>query len=342
MLAAWFHDTGHSHCYSGHEVESAVLAEKFLISKGLNKNRVSAIKELILSTRLEVKPGNLLEEILHDADIQHIGKKNFYRKGQLLRDEWRLILHKNFTDQEWEFMQYRFLTLSRFITQYASEKLGPGRAKNIEDQAKKVKKILHKQAENPNMEKTGGGTETMYRVTYRNHINLSAIADKKANMMMSINSIILSAIIAVVGSGFAFIGGQDVEYYRFGIPIGILLLTSLGSVIFAILSAKPKVTHNLPEDFVISDRKSSVLYFGNFTSLPLMDFLSNLEILRGDNHLLYDNMSIDIYFLGQVLKKKYKLLQFSYSVFMVGLILAVVALIFILFYSKYISTHPIF
>ena len=342
LLAAWFHDTGFIRCYSGHEGESARIAGDFLISKGFDNQRVKSIQDLILSTKAEIKPVSLHEQILHDADIQHIGKKSFFDKGKLLRKEWELILHNTYGDDEWEWAQHKFLTFNEFATKYAREKFGSRLKKNIDKQKTLLNKVTSKKEKGFDTEKTGRGTETMYRVSYRNHINLSDIADKKANMMMSINTLILSAIIAIAGSGFAMVGGQEVEYYRFGIPMAILLLTSLGSVIFAILSAKPNVTHNLASDIDLKDRKSSILYFGNFTQMPLEDYLTDMETLRGDNKLLYENMSMDIYYLGQVLKKKFRLLQFSYSVFMAGLILAVVSLIFILIYSKYITKHPIF
>lgn len=342
MLAAWFHDTGFIRCYSGHEGESARIATEFLKAKGFDKSRIDTIQNLILSTKMEVKASNLLEEILHDADVQHIGKKNFFEKGKLLREEWELLLNNTFEEEEWEWIQYRFLTMSEFATQYAREKFGGRKKKNMDKQQTLLNKAQTPKLKGFDTEKTGRGTETMYRVSYRNHINLSDIADKKANMMMSINTLILSAIIAIAGSGFAMVGGQQVEYYRFGIPMACLLLSSLGSVIFAILSAKPNVTHNLSSNIDLRERKSSILYFGNFTQMPLDRYLSDMESLRGDNKLLYENMSMDLYYLGIVLKKKFRLLQYSYTVFMAGLILAVISLIFILVYSKYISDHPIF
>ncbi len=341
LISAWFHDTGYTCCYNGHEVTGAEIAEKFLASRDFDPKRIEVVKGLIMSTKIEAKPADLLQEILRDADIQHVGKKNFFVKGQLLREEWQSILGHTFNDLEWELTQYKFLTGSQFLTQYTKEEFTSRKKKNIDKQEAILYKLYEAKSKFPDTGKTGRGTETMYRVSYRNHINLSAIADRKANMMMSINTLILSAIIAIAGSGFAMVGGQRVEYYRFGIPIAVLLLTSLGSVIFAILSAKPNVTHNLASAIRLKERKSSILYFGNFTQMPLQDYLADMETLRRDNKLLYDNMSTDIYYLGLVLKKKFKLLQVSYTVFMAGLILAVVALILILIYSKYISESPI-
>jgi hypothetical protein len=76
--------------------------------------------------------------------------------------------------------------------------------------------------------------------------------------------------------------------------------------------------------------------------LPLENYVGEMEELRQDENLLYDNMSIDIYNLGLVLRKKYRLLKWSYGLFMAGLILAVASLIVVLVYSTFLSSNPIF
>ncbi len=341
LLAAWFHDTGYSRCYSGHEKESAKIAKEFLASKGASNWKINSVSALILTTRAETKPDDLLQRIFHDANVSHTGTKNYFAKGQQLRRELHSLLHKSFNEEDWEILQYNFIIKTDFLTEAAQETLEMQRVSNIEKQLTRLKKVYKKLAKDGFVKKTGRGTETMYRVTYRNHINLSAIADNKANMMMSLNSIILSSIVAIVGSGLA-LGATGIEYFRFGIPIGILILASLSSLIFAIQSAKPNVTHNLSPKAKLNARKSSILFFGNFTMLPLEQYLSDMELLRDDNNLLYDNMSIDIYNLGLVLSRKYGLIKISYNVFMFGIILAVATLLSLLVYSKYISNSPIF
>ncbi len=342
LIAAWFQDTGYCFTYSGHEIESVRMAEDYLSTREVSNARKSIISELILSTRVESQPDTLLKKILHDAGILNTGKKSFFDQGQLLRNEWQAVLNQSFTDEKWEHVQLDFLTKSNFLTTAAQNWLGPRRVKNIEKQQSRLKKLYKNRNRDSLVEKTGRGTETMYRVTYRNHVNLSAIADNKANMMLSLNSIILSSIVAIIGSGLAFLGNSGIEYFRFGIPIAILLLSCLGSLIFAIQSAKPNITHNISPDIDLIQRKSSILFFGNFTQLPLERYLSDMELLRADNHLLYENMSIDLYNLGLVLRRKYHLVKVSYNIFMFGITLAVLAFAFIMIYSTYLSNHPIF
>lgn len=332
LLAAWFHDTGYVKVYIGHEDESKQYARSFLEKEQFPEEKIKQVEALIESTRADHQPRNLCEEILHDADHINIGKKRFFRKAELLRIEWEFFLNKYYTDREWAREQENFIIGTNFYTEYFRREYGPRREKNIEKQRSSLvkEKLKRKKARDPKR-----GTETMYRATYRNHINLSSIADQKANMMISINTIIMSIIITVVGSGFTITGQSFVESIRYTIPICILLLGSLFSVIYAILSARPHVTNKKVDLEKIQNKESSTLFFGNFSNMKLQEFIDNMQELMKSRELLYDNMTIDLYYLGLVLTDKYKLLRISYNVFMSGIILAVVAFIGIFLYSQY-------
>jgi hypothetical protein len=113
-----------------------------------------------------------------------------------------------------------------------------------------------------------------------------------------------------------------------------LLLGSLASVVYAILSAIPKVTSKTIDKQKLEDGKVSLLYFGNFLRIPKEKFVDYLKKLKSDQETLYDSMSLDLYNLGEVLERKYKLLTISYNIFMTGLILTVLAFISIFIYSN--------
>ena len=333
LIASIFHDTGHIIDYKNHESESANIAKTYLKEKKYPPVKVTEIVKLILSTRYDQQPMGLLEEILHDADIINLGKKNFFNKGNLLRMEWEFFLNRHYSDEEWENLQFEFLSSHKFLTTYAQEKYGQRRLKNIEKQKEIInlsRKVNKKEKKAGN---AGRGVETMYRSTYRNHINLSSIADNKANMMISINTIIMSVIITIAGSGFTFSNSQIIQHLRFGIPIGLLLLTCLVSVIFAIFSARPSITrkNSIPET---SKNDTSLLFFGNFTHMPLSEYIQNMDTLMTDQKELYHSMSIDIYYLGKVLQKKNNLLRSSYNIFMVGLVISVLTFIAIFIYTS--------
>jgi len=328
QLAGWFHDSGHVVDYHNHEKESVKIANEFLDSHNYDKDRKKEIERLILSTKKDYKPKDQLEEIIRDADILAVGKKNFFALGKALRSEWEQVCDQTFEDGEWEREQYKFLVDTVFYTEYAQKNYGKRRLKNIQKQEKMVQNGTE-----PKKTKLGRGIETMYRATYRNHINLSSIADNKANMMISINTIIMSLIITILGSGFTFTGVELFKHLRFTLPITFLLLACLISAIFSILSARPNVTSRKVDMEAIKNNKSSILFFGNFVTMKLQDFIAGMNDLKENEKFLYDNMSVDLYYLGIVLTRKYRLLRFSYNVFMVGVVLSVVAFLIMFFLS---------
>jgi hypothetical protein len=163
----------------------------------------------------------------------------------------------------------------------------------------------------------GRGVETMYRTTYNTHNNLSALADHKANLMLSINtimiSITLSGLVPRLHESPALIA-----------PTIILLLVCLTSIVFATLSTRPKVTKGMVTHEDIQQRRSNLLFFGNFFNMKLEDFQWGMTEMIRDPEFQYNSMTRDLYFLGKVLNQKYRYLTICYNVFMFGLIGAVV------------------
>lgn len=339
MLAAIFHDTGYIETYQGHEEAGVRIFNEFITDDYPLEDK-KKVEDLILSTKPGTIPDGTLQEILHDADYINIGKKQFVQRAELLRIEWERLLNKTYTDLEWAEIQLNFLISTGFITEEAIIKLEDQREANIRLQREKIEALRVAQEKlnvkiekvNPNKPlKEGRGVETLYRSIYEYHINLSSIADNKANIMISINTIIVSLVITLFGSGYTFSGQNEFASLRFVIPMAVLLLTSLLAVVFAILSSRPNVTSK--EKYELSKKDSSILFFGNFAQLQLREFVGRINELKGQKDELYDSMSIDIYHLGSVLVKKYKLLSWSYNIFMGGLVLCAVAFVIIMMFS---------
>ncbi len=334
LIAALFHDTGYLEKYEGHEDASCQIAEKFLHEKGMSEENIAIVRDLIVSTRSGAVPCNKAQQVLHDADYANITRKDFFEKGNLLRREWELKLNRTYTDLEWERLQLEFLETHRFYTVFGQKKLEPGKASNIIRVKEMMSKIESKEERKHASKRPSRGIETMYRSIYRNHIGLSAIADRKANMMISINTIIISVIMSFIGSGYTFARARYMEDMRFTVPLILLLLTSLVSVIFAILSARP----NLREKK--DDSKESVLFFGTFSKMEVEHFIHGMNELMSVPGNLYESMTVDIYNLGAVLQRKYGLLRISYGTFLIGLVVTVVCFLIILGVSSYSTTAP--
>lgn len=322
MLAAWFHDAGFTEAYEGHEEASARLARTYLEEQGLPAEQIERVVVLIHSTHLDQEPRDVCEEVLHDADLSHVGKKKkFFRYSDRLRKEWEVHRDLHYTDQEWAEIQLKFLAGVRFRTKYARKRFEKTRRRNLRKVQEQLAAILERdKAVALPAESKGSpsrGIETMFRTAYRNHINLSAIADSKANIMISVNAILMSIIVSFVSTRL-----QSDPWLL--IPATAMLITSLCAIVFAILSARPKVTSKVFTLEDVRQNRANLLFFGNFVNLEADTFNIGMKEIMADWDRLYDSMISDLYSLGHVLSRKYRLLWLSYTAFMAGLILTVV------------------
>ena len=111
------------------------------------------------------------------------------------------------------------------------------------------------------------------------------------------------------------------------IPTFIMLMFSVISIIFAILSTRPKVTTGTFTRQDIEDKKVNLLFFGNFFKMPLEEYEWAVNEMMKDDKYLYNSMIKDLYFLGLVLEKKYSLLRITYNIFMLGIIVSVISFV---------------
>lgn len=329
QLAAWFHDAGFVDGYDDHEQRSVHVAREFLADQGLTDDQLDEIERLILSTHTDHEPRTHREEVLHDADVVHIGKKKkFFRYSERLRKEWEERDGREFSDQEWAEIQLEFLSRTDFRTEYAREKWGKKRERNLKVVQRKLAETLNEEKALPKVDvdkkSPSRGIETMFRTAYRNHINLSSIADSKANIMISVNAILMSIIVSFISTRLQ----QDPWLM---IPASCMLVTSLAAIIFAILAARPKVTSQYYTIEDVHRNRANILFFGNFVNMELGEFTTAMREIMQDWDKLYDTMISDMYSLGAVLKRKYRLLWFSYSIFMAGLVVTVTVFMLLFF-----------
>ncbi|NNE92330.1 MAG: hypothetical protein HKN23_11835 [Verrucomicrobiales bacterium] len=165
---------------------------------------------------------------------------------------------------------------------------------------------------------TSRGIETLFRNTYRVHVEVSALADTKANFLISVNSIVM---ILLVSHGMNYIVGKPWML----VPVGIVIATSIGSMIFSVLVARPRIKKVLnPHDPTPQTRGGNLLFFGSFTELTEDEFVANLSETVKDPEVLYPMMMADIYSMGLVLRKKFARLQIAYGFLLYGMPVGVV------------------
>jgi hypothetical protein len=174
-------------------------------------------------------------------------------------------------------------------------------------------------------ERTEREATAVFRIMASNQSNLSKMADDKAHIMISVNSIILSVIVG-------FLSKELKNNYNLIYPTIAIVTTGVLTIVFSILATRPNVTSGKFTREDIQNKKTNLLFFGNFFRMSLSDYDWAMQELLNDKQYLYSSMIKDNYFLGVVLAKKYKYLRISYNIFMYGLIISMIifAIFFIL------------
>jgi len=327
-LAAWFHDTGYLEICEGHEQISIKVAKQFLENENYESGKLQKVVGCILATQLIKEPENKIQDVICDADTLNIGTSDYQLRSKILRAEQEQITGIMVSDLDWIKSELEFLKNHRFYTRYAQITYNETKAKNIFQRREEYKKLVKKQEDQTlkNTEREEKdlrnrvpqrGIETMFRTTLRNHINLSAIADSKANLMLSINAIIISITISVLIPNYR----ANPELIA---PSIFLLSVCLLSIIFATLSTMPKVTRGVFTKEDVYNKKANLLFFGNFFNNTLEEFQWGMGEMMKDHDFLYGSMVRDLHSLGNVLNAKYRYLRITYFIFMFGMILSVV------------------
>ncbi|MBE7176272.1 MAG: HD domain-containing protein [Mucilaginibacter polytrichastri] len=344
LAAAWFHDVGYLFSTpENHEEESVKQAKKFYAAENLDAKITDRIGACILATKMPQKPTDLLGKIICDADLFHLGTADFPESSKLMRKEKKLFGCGGMGKKNWQNDNIAFLENVQYHTDYARVLLSKGKEENVEKLRERLEKDSEKDDRDDSRPKNTGekgsrsilpeykteggkgkkekpsrGIETMFRTTSTNHLRLSEMADSKANIMISVNSIILSIIISVLLRKLE-------DNPNLIIPTIIFMVSCLVTIIFSILATRPNVTSGRFSKEAIEKKEANLLFFGNFHQMKLEDYEWGISKVMADNDFLYGSMTRDIYYLGVVLGRKYKMLRIAYNFFMFGFVVSVIA-----------------
>lgn len=341
LVAAWFHDTGYTMGCAHHEQSSITIVSQFLKDNSKEQIFIDAVAKVIEATIYDRCPRTQLEKIIKDADYSHFAREDYLTLCEKLRKEWEVTSQKFYSDLEWAKENLHIISQFHvYYTQYALENWQPIKEKNIqliqnkinesavaETVATKETEDKKKKKKNSKKLKTSRGVDTLFRITLSNHTRLSGIADSKANILLSVNAVIISIALSSI---IPKLDSPSNSYLI--VPTFIMLMFSVISIIFAILSTRPKVTTGTFTRQDIEDKKVNLLFFGNFFKMPLEEYEWAVNEMMKDDKYLYNSMIKDLYFLGLVLEKKYSLLRITYNIFMLGIIVSVISFV-IAFYS---------
>lgn len=330
LLTAWLHDIGYTVSVANHEEESCKIAEEFLKSKSFDKQRIVAISSLIRATKREYEPTSLSEEIVRDADASHLGKDSYLETTEMLREELSLLGVVDYSPAEWRDANIKmFQTEHRFYTNYAIKNWQETKDDNLGKlikARKKMKKVVKKEKVKAQYKtefkdkSPERGVQTMYRVTMRNHLKLSDIADTKANILLSVNAIIISLVLADL---MPKLDNPSNKYLI--LPTALFMFFSVISMVLSIVATRPNITSGEFTKEDVKKKKVNLLFFGNFHKMKLEDYEWAMKELIKDQAYVYSSLTKDLYFLGLVLDRKYKLLRWTYAIFMLGMIVSVLS-----------------
>jgi putative nucleotidyltransferase with HDIG domain len=335
IAAAWFHDIGYFQGAHNHEAKGAEMARAFLYESGVDKETIQMISNCIIATTLPQNPKTRLEEIVCDADLFHFGKDDFWERNKLFRKEMENRKGQPISKNDWRKSTAKLLSNHHYFTDYCQLLLNDKKKEHLEKlQEKELKKnqlpdervitpIQNSTPPKTKEEKSGQparGVETMFRISSSNNQRLSDMADNKAHIMISVNSIILSAIISLV------LRKLD-EYYYLAWPTYLIMCVSILTIIYSILATRPSVPKGSFTKHDLEERKVNLLFFGNYYKMSLEDYTFGMEEVMNDRIYVYKTLIKDVYSQGVVLGRKYKLLRTAYNIFMYGLIASVIAFV---------------
>lgn len=350
LLAAWFHDTGFKSGHpEEHEKESIRLATEFLQQRSVDPDVIQRVSSCIQATRMPQSPLGQVEKILCDADLYHLGTGDFKKMNQELKQEQEGYFGKPLSKREWRQRNIEFLESHQYFTDYAQQKLEPQKQEWIRQLRKKqggkpidhtevielspytfekdIKPAPDEKAAKAAAKETERSIQTVFRVTSHNHMELSSMADNKAHIMISVNSIIISIM-------FSVLLGRLEYYPHLAVPTFLLALVCVVTIIFAVLATRPNVSGGRFTEDDIRQKKTNLLFFGNFYKMELDEYNWAMDEMLRDKDFIYGNMIKDVYYLGVVLARKYRYLRISYSVFMYGLIVSLIAFgVAVMFYG---------
>jgi predicted metal-dependent HD superfamily phosphohydrolase len=327
-LSALLHDTGYTVTIDGHEEESVKIAKEFLSSHEVDDKIIKGVVSCIMATKFTGDPKNKLEEMIRDADASHFGKKYFNEASEFLRQEYMAQNLKEYSPIEWREENIKMLVEKhRFYSEYAMKNWQPRKEKNLAKLIKSRKKEKKKQKDEKlkakykaqyKNESPERGIQTFYRTALRNHIKLSDIADTKANILLSVNAIIISLVLSNLLSKL------DTNPFLV-VPSAVFVLSSTVTMILAVVATRPNVTRGEFTKEDVKNKNVNLTFFGNFHKMELSQFQWAIDELLKDRDYVYSSLTKDLYFLGKVLHRKYSILRWTYTIFVIGIITSIVA-----------------
>lgn len=372
-LAAWFHDTGYLKGEpAGHEERGAGMMEAFLGGSGTDRETVAAIRACILATKIPQSPANLLENIVCDADLFHLGTNEFGERNKLMRKEAGIFQGRKISKEEWRKGTIRFLESHHYHTDYCQSRLDWKQHENLavllakesdaiaeagkdqyeadekdgDESSERESGVAEKKEEKKERKK---GEELQFLTAQPNKkgrngagrgvdtmFKIASTNHQRLSRQADSKAHILIQVNAIIISVLLSLLLRKIDDHMNLVIPGIILLTvNLLTIIFSILATRPHISEGTFSKTDLETKKVNLLFFGNFYRMSLQDYTEGMLQVMEDQDFLYGSLVKDLYFQGIALGRKFRWLRLSYNVFMFGLIIAVISFVVAALASPY-------
>jgi hypothetical protein len=332
--AIWLKHIGYTEDPRDPETSGLTVAENFLHDLSLDEQVPGLIVKLLTINPTSQQPENPIGEIFLDATTSFLGKKSFLKMNELQRKEESRLTYRKIGKTEWVQQWISRMEEHKYYTTVARTLMEDKKQRNLtllKNQLPEMNTRLnaevtdHTQGHSLNLLKKDKafqekGIDTLFRIALSNNQRISGLADTKARILITVNAIILSAIISLI------LKKLD-EEPCLSLPTFTLITVSLVTIVLAILAIRP---HNSPGKFNLEELESNdinLLFFGNFYKMDLPDFRFAMHRVLKDNELIYGALIQDMYGQGQAVGRKYRLLRIAYTIFMFGLTISTIAFV---------------
>lgn len=162
-------------------------------------------------------------------------------------------------------------------------------------------------------------TDSLLRETSSRYIRLIGDADRKARIMLIVNSILLTIGITIITEAI-----NHIQYVW--ISATILICSNVMTLFFSVLSIKPE----LPTRFA-KETENNILHYKKCSEYALKDYTRLMLDTVNDNEKKMDAIILELYYYGNLLSKKYNLIKMAYQFFLWGIVVSVISYLIILF-----------
>ncbi|MEM9823695.1 MAG: Pycsar system effector family protein [Bacteroidota bacterium] len=169
-------------------------------------------------------------------------------------------------------------------------------------------------------------TIDIFRTTQRNNIDLTALADNKANVLLSLNAFIIAALVPLVITNL-----DNIVAASLFIPLVILALTCFVTVYISAQVLKPSDFDNFREQ-MMPEAKVSPFFFGNFYQMEAKEYFQHIEQSLAEPQLIKAHLTQDLYYVGRRLGQKMELVRLAYNLFIIGIFLTMASTVAVLLF----------